>query len=183
MAPETYHLSPTLHAPNNSLPVLHYRNVLPRPLSESSATEFLTSHKWEKRGTWGAISTRHFHPNSHECYGIFQGTSTLLLGAAGGDLDPSAGIKVTLHAGDVLVLPAGTAHSSVDGDDNPEYRYVGVYPEGCPRWRNEYGKEPIDLHALRREIDAVAMPLEDPVYGEDGPLCQLWKKSMSASRL
>lgn len=61
--------------------------------------------------------------------GVFQGTSTLLLGAAGGDLDPSTGVKVTLHAGDVLVLPAGTAHSSVDADNSPEYRYVGVYPE------------------------------------------------------
>lgn len=88
MAPDTYSLPPTPHAPNNTLPVLHYRNVLPRPLTEDSVTELLTSNKWEKRvchllddpkqqdpdqeqGTWGAISTRHFHPNSHECYGTY----------------------------------------------------------------------------------------------------------------
>jgi uncharacterized protein YjlB len=46
----TYFLSSTQHAPNNkTLPVLHYKNVLPQPLTEETVTSFMTAHKWEKR--------------------------------------------------------------------------------------------------------------------------------------
>jgi uncharacterized protein YjlB len=83
-----YYLGSNQDAPNNTLPVLHYQDVLPQPATEASVTEFLTRNKWEKRvsncllsykaasefahvlqGTWGHIGIRHFHPNSHECYG------------------------------------------------------------------------------------------------------------------
>lgn len=44
-----YYLMPTGHAPNSPLPVLHYQSVLPEPITEEVATQFLTSHQWEKR--------------------------------------------------------------------------------------------------------------------------------------
>lgn len=44
-----YFLRPTRDAPNNPLPVLHYQNVLPKPLTEDSAKDFLTANKWEHR--------------------------------------------------------------------------------------------------------------------------------------
>lgn len=47
--PSTYYLPATEHTPNNPLPVLHYRNVLPEPRTEDGVTKFLTAHKWEKR--------------------------------------------------------------------------------------------------------------------------------------
>lgn len=37
------------------------------------------------------------------------------------------GVEVNVKAGDVIVLPAGTAHSSLQS--SPDYRYIGVYPE------------------------------------------------------
>ncbi|KAL5366688.1 hypothetical protein BJX96DRAFT_180958 [Aspergillus floccosus] len=175
--PNTFYLPPTLHSPGSTLPILHYRDDLPHPRTEETASKFLTAHTWEKRGVWGAIDIRHFHPNTHECYGVFQGASTLLLGAAGGDGN-TAGLKLTVYPGDVLVLPAGTAHSSVDSKD--DYRYVGVYPRACPRWRNEMGNYPIDLKALRKEIAQVPLPEADPVYGGNGPLCQLWSPNLMA---
>jgi uncharacterized protein YjlB len=67
--PETRYLKPNKHAPNSDMPVLVYRQCLPLPLSEKKVTEFLESHAWVKKGTWGHIPQRHFHPNSHECYG------------------------------------------------------------------------------------------------------------------
>ncbi|KAL2830599.1 hypothetical protein BDW59DRAFT_19115 [Aspergillus cavernicola] len=176
--PNTYYLPPRDHTPNNALPVLHYPNVLPLPRTEDVVTQFLTAHKWEKRGTWGAIWQSHFHPNSHECYGIFQGSSTLLLGAAGGNGVSDFGLRLIVHAGDVLVLPAGTGHGSVEATD--DYRYIGVYPEGCPRWRNEWGKTKIDLEYFREEIEGVGFPGEDPVYGKGGPLMQLWSRPLRA---
>lgn len=48
-AVQCYYLKPTHNVPNNSLPVLHYRNLLPRPLTEQSITAFLTANQWEKR--------------------------------------------------------------------------------------------------------------------------------------
>lgn len=85
--PETYSVKRNAHCPNSSFPVLVYRNVLPTPVEEESTSEFLQRNKWEKKveivltfrfassqlnrlqGTWGAITTKHFHPNTHECYG------------------------------------------------------------------------------------------------------------------
>lgn len=76
--PEKYTLPPTAHCPNSALPLLIYRSVLPRPLTEESATAFLQRFGWEKRGAWGAITVKHYHPNTHECYGeqcsLSQGT-------------------------------------------------------------------------------------------------------------
>lgn len=67
--PEIYHLKSNKFCPNNDRPVLIYRDCLPLPLSEAKTTEFLESHAWSKKGTWGHISVRHYHPNTHECYG------------------------------------------------------------------------------------------------------------------
>lgn len=173
--PEQHIIPPNTFAPNSPFPVLIYRDVLPLPLSEEKTAAFLESHDWEKRGVWGHIGVRHFHPNTHECYGIFRGESTLLLGR--GQSDQDGGLEVDVHAGDVVILPAGTAHCSLQSTQ--DYKYIGVYPKSCPRWRNEYGKEPLDVETLRREIASVAMPTQDPVIGVDGPLIQLWSVSGS----
>lgn len=130
--PETHFLKPNTCAPNNpNLPVLVYRGVLPNPPSEDSTTEHLTRNGWRKDGTWGHISYRHFHPNVHECYGVFSGHSKLLLGRGQGDED--GGIEVDVKTGDVIVLPAGTAHVCLESSEDPAYRYIGVYPAVSPQ--------------------------------------------------
>lgn len=48
--------------------------------------------------------------------------------------------------------------------------------QGAPPWRNELGKEPVDLEEFRKEITAVALPAQDPVNGVGGPLLSLWTK-------
>ncbi|KAF5528644.1 Uncharacterized protein CGCA056_v000124 [Colletotrichum aenigma] len=172
MAVQCYFLSPNEDAPNSRLPVLHYRDVLPEPRDEASVTDFLTRNRWEKRGTWGHIGIRHFHPNSHECYGIFQGHSKMLLGK----IYTGQGMEVDVKTGDVIILPAGTAHSSLASSS--DYRYIGVYPQDCPKWRNEMGKKPAG--EFKTVIKSVEMPEEDPVYGRNGPLTQLWNKDILA---
>jgi uncharacterized protein YjlB len=47
--PEQYPLRPTTNVPNNPLPALVYRNVLPTPLDSESAKQLCESHGWEKR--------------------------------------------------------------------------------------------------------------------------------------
>lgn len=84
--PEQYLLDETVNVPNNELPALVYRNVLPEPPTSESAQQICKGNGWEKRvsnryfnvelivvtsqGEWGEIKTPHFHPNTHECYGI-----------------------------------------------------------------------------------------------------------------
>lgn len=67
--PETYVLKRSEFAPNSAKPVLIYRDCLPLPVSKETSKDFLESHTWLYGGTWGHISWRHFHPNTHECYG------------------------------------------------------------------------------------------------------------------
>lgn len=47
--PEEYPLPPQTNVPNNPLPALVYRNVLPTPHDAKSAQELCESHGWEKR--------------------------------------------------------------------------------------------------------------------------------------
>ncbi|KAL6890916.1 hypothetical protein GGI43DRAFT_415122 [Trichoderma evansii] len=169
---ECYLLPPTNDVPNNQLPVILYRDVLPEPRNEETTTNFLTAYGWEKRGTWGHISMRHFHPNTHECYGIFQGNSTLLLGK----IKDGEGIQIDVRTGDVIVLPAGTAHSSLESYG--DYRYIGVYPKECPKWISESGKQPATSFASM--IREVPTPKADPVYGKQGPLVALWNTKLEA---
>ncbi|CAI0646001.1 unnamed protein product [Colletotrichum noveboracense] len=144
-SPECYVLAQTTFCPNNDLPYLVYRNVLPPDVTEQIASELLTKHGgWERFGpVWGPVSKRHFHPNVHECYAILSGTSTFLLGLAMGDSEadveaaPEAavcngvdvrstrGLRLRVSAGDVVVQPAGTGHSSLDHDGN--FRYISLF--------------------------------------------------------
>ncbi|KAK4085499.1 uncharacterized protein Triagg1_489 [Trichoderma aggressivum f. europaeum] len=104
--------------------------------------------------------------------GIFQGRSTLLLGK----INDGDGVQVDVKTGDVIVLPAGTAHSSLRSSD--DYRYIGVYPKECPKWTNEMGKRPPASFA--QTIGAVATPQADPVYGKQGPVVSLWNAEPKA---
>ncbi|KAH8655440.1 hypothetical protein BX600DRAFT_469651 [Xylariales sp. PMI_506] len=187
--PEQHYAKRTPFCPNNPLPVLVYRGVLPVH-DEASVSEALQRHGWVKKGCWGTITTRHFHPNTHECYGIFQGSSELVFGQGGAD-DPEAGVKCRVQAGDVVVVPAGVAHASVSPEDHspdpvtgekpPRYRYIGVYPGDAPHWRNEFGKTPLRVDDdLFAEVAAVPIP-SDPVHGAGGPLPEIWKAALQSS--
>lgn len=43
-----------------------------------------------------------------------------------GKSDDTPGHEIDVHTGDVLVVPAGTAHSCAESTE--DYRYIGVYP-------------------------------------------------------
>ncbi|KAH8891441.1 hypothetical protein GQ53DRAFT_686983 [Thozetella sp. PMI_491] len=168
---ECFTLASTAYVPNNILPVIVYRDVLPKPHCEETTSEFLEAHEWEKKGYWGAIGVHHYHPNTHECYGIVTGQATILLGRGQLD-DPSQGREVALAPGDVVVLPAGTSH--MNPTSTKDFRYVGVYPKGSPQYRYELCDNLDIMNEIREEISRVVYPTMDPVKGENGPLIQLW---------
>ena len=108
----------------------------------------------------------HYHSTAHEVLGICQGEAKVRLG---GD----HGLVMTVKSGDALVLPAGTGHQNLGS--SPDLLVVGAYPGGMD-WdlcRGEPGVREDEL----RNIQAVPLPENDPLFGRDGPLMHLWRPS------
>lgn len=161
--PEQYRFSPTPHVPNSPLPVLVYRSVLPAYPTAGSTTEAIEKNLWLRGGVFKTFRTHHFHSVTHECYAVFRGSSTLLLGR--GPLESEGGVEVRLAQGDIIVLPvstsartspgdesnmaqAGVSHCSLDSDG--DYEYVGLYPK-VRLLRNTSPRTPRD-DVMRRAV-------------------------------
>jgi uncharacterized protein YjlB len=161
-------LSGNSDTPNNPLlPVIVYRCVFGTKRSDK-AHLFKNHYKangW--RGTWTdtIYRYRHFHTNAHEALGVAEGKVTLEIGGNRGKI-------LRLKAGDLIILPAGTAHKRLSKD---KVSVVGAYPRGQAKYdicRNAGQCR----HAMKR-IKKVPLPSTDPLYGENGPLTKLWTVS------
>jgi uncharacterized protein YjlB len=161
-SPQELFLDEDLQVPNNSvLPVLLYRGVL-SPGTEGMARIFETrfaENGW--RGIWrnGIFSYHHFHPDAHEALGIASGSVSVQLGGDSGE-------RVSLSAGDLVVLPAGTGHKNQCASD--DLLVIGAYPAGQENYSTSRTK------MERAAMADVPQPETDPFYGKDGPLPQLW---------
>jgi len=96
-------------------------------------------------------------------------------------LDPEGEeVLVDLSEGDAIVLPAGVAHCSLESSD--DYEYVGLYPKGSPHWDNNFckaGEEETKQKAANAQ--AVPVPESDPIFGNGGPLVEIWGKALVES--
>lgn len=124
--PEVYWTTPTAFCPNSKLPVLVYRNVLPRELTVDSATKMIEANQWLKGGMFTHYPKHHFHSNTHEIYAAVKGSTSCVYGVGPLD-DEEQGIKFDMNAGDVAVHGAGIAHRNARSSD--DYTYIGFYPE------------------------------------------------------
>jgi uncharacterized protein YjlB len=81
------------------------------------------------------------------------------------------GTTVELHAGDVVVIPAGVAHKNEGA--SPDLVVVGAYPGG----KGPDMCSPGAQHRERalRNVREVPLPASDPVYGKPGPLIERWR--------
>ncbi|MEK4047682.1 cupin domain-containing protein [Paenibacillus sp. FSL H8-0048] len=149
--------------PNNQkLPVLLYKGVL-RDHPEDTEQIF-NANGWLNSWVNGVFPYHHYHSNAHEVLGVISGSASLQLG---GD----AGYTAEVEAGDVLVLPAGTAHKKLTATH--DFRIAGAYPGGMDYNTRQANAD--DFAAALPEIREVPLPERDPVYGEAGPLLRLWK--------
>jgi uncharacterized protein YjlB len=106
----------------------------------------------------------HYHSMIHETLGIARGRAKVRFGGAQGrDFD--------IGSGDVVVLPAGTGHQCLWAA--PELVVIGAYPR-AGRYNLCRGSKAEHAKALLT-IPMVPVPKSDPVYGELGPLCRLWR--------
>ena len=86
-------------------PLLVYPGVvqLARP---EAFEELFTRNRWPAAWRNGVHPFHHYHSNSHEVLGVYEGEVTVQFGG-------ERGISVTARPGDVIVLPAGTGHKKL----------------------------------------------------------------------
>jgi uncharacterized protein YjlB len=151
--------------PNNSqLPLLVYRDVLETGPGAAAACENrFAANGWSGGWRGGIYPYHHYHSNAHEALGIVRGSARVRLGG-------EAGAVVDVHAGDVVVIPAGVAHKGEAA--SPDLLIVGAYPGG--RGPDMRGPGRADRERVLATIKAVPCPASDPVSGHGGPLLELW---------
>lgn len=116
-------------------------------------------------GTWrnGIYPYDHYHSTAHEVLGVACGGARVRFGGEGGR-------EVEVEAGDVVVIPAGVAHTLVAERDG--FLVVGAYAGG--RAWDIVRPRPGSLEPALERIAAVPLPERDPVAGPEGALVRLW---------
>lgn len=158
------HLEERGAVPNNPrLPVLIYDAAFPPAESDlaSLMEQRFATNGWPPQWRNGIYDFHHYHSQGHEVLGIASGSADLVLGGPGGR-------ELTVRAGDVLLLPAGTGHCRTRASD--DFLVVGAYPPG------QEADIVVDAPttAIREAIARMTFPPTDPVQGADGPLSQHW---------
>ncbi|HEX5282405.1 MAG TPA: hypothetical protein VFW28_20170 [Micropepsaceae bacterium] len=173
--PVVYDFADDGETPNNPvLPLLRYRCAIGLEGRHDPAAvleEIFSAQHWRRSWRNGVYDFLHFHSHTHEVLGVARGWVKVRLGGAKGKL-------LTLNAGDVVVLPAGTGHCRVSKSRN--LLVVGAYPPGG-RY-DEPRPEQTDLVRAREEIAKVPVPEADPVYGREGPLISIWCARLNSRR-
>lgn len=148
--------------PNNSLPVIIYRQALGEPSAEAFEALF-DANGWPSAWRYGVYDYHHFHSTAHECLGIARGNARLQLGGP-------EGRAFDVVAGDVIVIPAGVAHKNLGS--SADFLVVGAYPPGARAdlLKGDSGERP----AADERIARVALPKTDPVGGEGGSVLTKW---------
>ena len=170
-APRLYRFEDDGKTPNNpAFPLVIYRNAVRRPRAFDPAAIYealFAANGWKDSWRDAIYRFLHFHTRTHEVLGIARGTARVEFG---GD----KGRTLDVQAGDVVVLPAGTGHRRVSS--SADLLVVGAYPTTGGSFDQARPSE-IDLEQARRQIANVGRPAQDPVYGKNGPLIQIWTDS------
>ena len=154
--------------PNSALPLLLYRQAFTAEAEDLASVieQRFAENDWTNSWRNGVYSFAHYHSTTHEALGVYCGSAILRLG---GEL----GKNVAVHAGDVIVIPTGVAHRKVESSE--DFGVVGAYPDGR-EWDLLRGR-PGERPRADQNMAALPIPDNDPIYGPEGPLLQIWKRN------
>jgi uncharacterized protein YjlB len=159
--------------PGNTLPVLLYRAAITVQAQDRASVFERGFDENDWRNSWvnGVYPFPHYHSTSREVLGVYYGAATLRLGGEGCQ-------KVEVHSGDVIVIPAGVVHQNLGA--TADFGVVGGYPGGR-QWDLLRGL-PRERPQADRNIAALPIPDYDPIYGNEGPLRQIWKAASANAK-
>jgi uncharacterized protein YjlB len=154
--------------PNNPhLPVLFYRGAVKlkrRPFAPEVVIDTLFDENgWGRSWRDTVYDFVHYHSQIHEVMGVARGTARIECGGIKGRI-------LSVKAGDVLVLPAGTGHRLIES--SRDFLVVGAYPQSGRYDECTDMRERPD--AIKR-IAKVRKPKTDPIFGSGGPLLTSWR--------
>jgi uncharacterized protein YjlB len=169
-APLTFKFDFDGEVPNSPYPALVYKSA--RALSASKDPEGDIEALFRENG-WGRDMWRngvypyvHYHPKIHEALGVARGSAILRIGGNGGE-------TLTVNAGDVLVLPAGTGHQRLSASE--DFCVIGAYPPEGEYSLSRAGEQDAYVRGLQSAPN-VPVPESDPVHGAGGPILSLWAR-------
>lgn len=163
--PQTLWFSDDGVIPNSQFPVLLYRDVPLASKDKAAGFEQLfNENDWPAQWRAQVFDYHHYHSTAHEVVGVARGHARLLLGGPSGQ-------EIEVGEGDVLVLPAGTGHCSLEQSD--DFLVVGAYPRGQDNYDIQKA-EPANHQPSLQRIAQVALPDADPVEGRAGALMSVW---------
>ena len=149
--PETFYFKDDGRIPNNRLPLLLYRSALSNGVNARNLQKQFATNNWTNSWDNGVYSFHHYHSTSHEVLGIYSGSALLHLGGEKGE-------KLSVKAGDVIVIPAGVGHKNLGASN--DFGVVGAYPDGRD-WDLLKG-EPGERPKADKNIAALPIPDFDP---------------------
>jgi uncharacterized protein YjlB len=154
--------------PNNTLPVLIYKNAIvltqQKKQTANIAQQIFEKNDWGNTWENGIYNFHHYHSNTHESLAIAEGSAQVILGGPDGK-------KVEIKAGDIIIIPAGVGHKCLSASE--DFSCVGGYPEGKD-YDIKGGKES-ELPSALKHIHEVPLPATDPVYGNEKLILSYWK--------
>lgn len=166
MRPVSFVFSDDGLVPNSPLPFLLYKSaILLDSQPEDTIEKLFAANGWGQMWRNGIYDYLHYHATVHEVLAVARGRAQVRFGGDQGE-------ELELRKGDVAILPAGTGHQCLSASS--DFAVVGAYPPGPEM---EVTRPTPDNHRLAlKRIPRVAMPDTDPVFGQNGPLIELWKK-------
>jgi uncharacterized protein YjlB len=159
--------------PNSTLPLVAYRQAVVLSADDPAATfeQSFRKHGWGNDWRNGVYAHHHYHSTAHEVLGVYAGSATIRFGG-------EPGMDLEVGAGDVVVIPAGVGHKRLVASS--DFAVVGAYPDGQRPDMNV--GEPGERPRVDQTIAGLALPLNDPVFGPEGPLSDHWKRGQTVRR-